>query len=164
MALLHFSLIFSGTVQPNGGDQEANDIAMTAGELAANLEQAVSSILSNGQVTGDTPATLEDHSHRVRVTAAGQSDLMVMPIISMAHLDPATALDLSENGDQCTWATIASYKEGLFIRFFDAEGLDADVPEAALAIRQWLKSLGVNNWVRLDRDWDRVPGLPAYEW
>lgn len=91
MAPLHFSLIFSGTVLPNGGDQEANGIAMTADELAANLEQAVSSILSNGQVTGDTPATLEDHSHRVRVTVAAQSDLMVMPMISIAHLDAATA-------------------------------------------------------------------------
>ncbi len=35
MQPLNFSLIFSGTVNPNGGDEEATGIAMQRGELYA---------------------------------------------------------------------------------------------------------------------------------
>lgn len=163
MSPLHFSLIFTGTVSPNGGDEDANGIAMTRGELNANLEQAVANITGNGLVTGDTPATLDDYSHCVRITS-GKFDMMAMPIISAAHLDAATALTLSEAGDKCRWAVIAPYSEGFFIRFLDEDGLDADAPQCARDIRQWLKAQNLNGWVRLDRDWDRVEGLPAYEW
>lgn len=163
MSPMHFSLIFTGTVSPNGGDEKANDIAMTRGELNAHLEQAVLNITGNGLVTGDTPATLEDHSHCVRITT-GKVDMMAMPIISIAHLDAATALNLSNAADQCNWAVIAPYAEGMFIRFLDEDGLDAEIPQCARDIHQWLKDQGLNGWVRLDCDWDCVDGLPAYEW
>lgn len=67
MESLKFSLTFSGTVSPNGGDIEADSIAMTKDDLVANLEQAVSYITGNGLVTGETPATLEDHDTFIRV-------------------------------------------------------------------------------------------------
>ena len=51
MSPLHFSLIFSGTVSPDGGDAEAENIALTPVELLANLEQAVNTITGNGLVT-----------------------------------------------------------------------------------------------------------------
>ena len=48
MSQLHFSMVFSGTVSPNGNDPEANDIAMTRDDLNANLEQAIANITGNG--------------------------------------------------------------------------------------------------------------------
>lgn len=162
MSPLHFSLIFSGTVSPDGGDAEAENIALTPVELLANLEQAVNTITGNGLVTGDSPATLDEHSHCVRVTS-GRLDMMAMPVISIAHLDSDTAQALTASAGQCKWATVACYPEGFFIGFFD-EGHDAEMPESARAIHQWLKGQNLNRWVRLDCDWDTVDGLPAYVW
>ena len=164
MTPLHFTLFFSGTVQPNGGNENANDIAMTAGELVANLEQAVSDILGEGRVTGDTPATLDSNEHRVRVTRGGQADMMVVPVISIAHLDQDTVELLTTNPGCCTWAMVAGYAEGLFMRFYDEEGLQGEVPASAREIRSWLKAQGHEGWVRLDRDWEAVPTLTTYEW
>ena len=163
MQPLNFSLIFSGTVNPNGGDEEATGIAMQRGELYANLEQIVCDITGKGLVTGDTPATLEDHSHRVRITE-GRFDMMAMPVISTAHLDQATAQELSDKPDACSWAIVANYGAGMFIRFLEQEGLEAELPQCAADIRQWLKRQGLDGWVHLDRDWDAVDVLKTYEW
>lgn len=162
MSQLHFSMVFSGTVSPNGNDPEANDIAMTRDDLNANLEQAIANITGNGMVTGETPATLEGHSYSVQITTH-KFDMMAMPVISTAHLDSDTAQALTASAGQCKWATVACYPEGFFIGFFD-EGHDAEMPESARAIHQWLKGQNLNRWVRLDCDWDTVDGLPAYVW
>lgn len=116
---------------------------MTTGELVANLEQAVSDILGEGRVTGDTPATLDSNEHRVRVTKGGQADMMVVPVISIAHLDQATVELLTTSLECCTWAMVADYAEGLFLRFYDEKGLEAvEVSMAAREIRSWLKAQG----------------------
>lgn len=161
MTPLHFSLIFTGTVSPNGGDEEANGIAMTRGELNAHLEQAVLNITGNGLVTGDTPATLEEHSHCVRITS-GKVDMMASPIMSTAHLDQATSELLQQSGGSLPWGTVATYPEGFFLLLMDNP--DASIPKCIVDIHQWQKSQGLNGWVRLDRDWDCVDGLPVYEW
>lgn len=163
MQSIHFSMIFSGTVSPNGGDQEADAFAMTPGELAHNLEQAVCDITGKGLVTGDTPATLEDHSHMIRVTQ-GRFEMMAMPVISTAHLDAPTAKALAEAPASCRWATVASYGEGMFLMFLDEDGLDAEIPQCARDIRDWLKAQQLNGWVRLDRDYEIVDGLQTYDW
>ncbi|MGI1188744.1 hypothetical protein ACRCRN_32255 [Pseudomonas aeruginosa] len=161
MSPLHFSLIFSGTVSPDGGDAEAENIALTPVELLANLEQAVNTITGNGLVTGDSPATLDEHSHCVRVTS-GKLDMMAMPVISTAHLDEGTAQLLFDRGDLCNWATVAPYQEGFFVRFIDE--CHDQMPQCAKDVHLWLKREQLNGWVRFDRDWPTVEGLPAYEW
>jgi len=162
MQPLHFSLNFSGIVLPNGGDIEANDIAMTREDLLGNLDHAISVITGNGLVTGDTPGTLEEHSVQTYVSNAPCSTL-VMPVISTAHLDADTAAALAEDPQRCRWATVASYGEGFFLRFFD-ENPDELMPACAKAIRQWVQVQGWDGWVRLDRDWDVVDGLASYDW
>jgi hypothetical protein len=41
---------------------------------------------------------------------------------------------------------------------------DVSIPKCIADIHQWQKSQGLNGWVRLDRDWECVDGLPVYEW
>lgn len=163
MSPLHFSLVFSGTVLPNGGDDEANPQAMTAGELRYNLAAAIEAVTGNGEVTLDSPATVEEHTYSVCVAKA-PLDIMPIPAISMAHLDAATAEYLSEVGTECGFATVANYGEGMFVCFLDEAGLSVPMPECARNIRQWLKSQGFGGWVRLDRDWEKVPDLQVYDW
>ncbi|EMN3633147.1 hypothetical protein [Pseudomonas triclosanedens] len=163
MQSIHFSLIFTGTVSPNGGDEQANHLALTEGELRHNLAAAIDGVTGNGGVTQDSPATLEEHACEVFVAKA-PLDIMSVPTLSIAHLDAATAEYLSEVGSECGFATVANYGEGMFIRFLEEEGLTVLVPECARSIRAWLKSQGFGSWVRLDRDWERVPELQAYDW
>jgi hypothetical protein len=59
---------------------------------------------------------------------------------------------------------VAGYAEGLFMRFYDEEGLQGEVPASAREIRSWLKAQGHEGWVRLDRDWEAVPTRTTYEW
>jgi len=158
---LHFSLTFTGTVSPNGGDVDADHIALTAGELRHNLAQAISHITGEGLVTGESPATLEDHADAIHVSTA-KTPMMAMPIISTAHLDAETAQWLTDNGDQCNWATVAPYQEGFFVRFYDE--CDKPMPQCAKDVLLWLKREQLNGWVRFDRDWEAVDGLPVYDW
>lgn len=67
MALLHFTMTVTGTVNTDGGDSAASHLALSEAELAANLVDAVSHITGAGMVTGDSPATLDVHAHTVRV-------------------------------------------------------------------------------------------------
>lgn len=163
MSPLHFSLLFSGTVIPNNGDDVGNAIAITRSELHANLDQAVANITGNGLVTGNTSATLDEHSHQVRISN-DKADMMAMPVISTAHLDAVTALQLSDADNECPWAVVAPYDDGMFIRFFKECDPDTEIPECARAIHGWLIAQGLNGWVRLDRDWECVESLPVYDW
>jgi len=163
MKPIHFSLTLSGVVQPNGGDVSANHMAMTPGEVSAHLADAVSNITGEGLITGETPATLEEHETIIFVSTS-KYDMLKMPVISTAHLDQATARELEENAAQCRWALVAPYSDGMFLRFFDTQGLETEPPEAATHIRAWLKRQGHGDWVRLDRDWECVADLPTYEW
>lgn len=67
MTPLKFMVTFKGEVAPDGNDPEAQDIAMTRGELDYALHQAIKHAVSNGLITGETPATLEDYSVDVYV-------------------------------------------------------------------------------------------------
>lgn len=70
MQHLNFTLTFSGTVDPSGGDPEVGE-GITADKLRQHLEQIVRDIFSNGGVTGDTPATLDEWRHEVVINGEG---------------------------------------------------------------------------------------------
>ncbi|MCK5532933.1 MAG: hypothetical protein KAI85_16970 [Halopseudomonas aestusnigri] len=159
---LHFSMTFSGTVSPNGGDESANTIAMTEHELRHTLYSAISHITGEGLVTGDTPATLGEHSTAVRVSTVA-TEMMALPVISTAHLDAKTARWLTDSAEDCDWATVAPYAEGFYIHF-NEQCPESQVPACAKHIAAWLKAQGFSGWVRLDSDADEVEGLPAYDW
>lgn len=161
MSNLHFSLTLSGTVSPNGGNEEANQDAMTASELRHNLAQAISHITGEGLVTGHSPATLEEYAEAIHVSTV-KTEMMAMPIISTAHLDSGTAQWLSDRGDLCNWATVAPYQEGFFVWFLDA--CQDQMPQSAKDVLLWLKREELGAWVRFDRDGETVDGLPVYDW
>lgn len=48
MNAIKFTLTFTGEIQPDGNDPEAQDIAMTRPELACQLERMVQNAISNG--------------------------------------------------------------------------------------------------------------------
>lgn len=162
MSMLHFSVTITGAVSPNGGDEEANGFAMTAADLLGNLEHAVSSVTANGLVTGDTPATLDETDNSVRVSTS-RFDTMAMPVISTAHLDAQTARSLLTDESQRDWGFVANYEEGAFLRLYDLTDMEAAVPDCIREISKWLAAQGFDSWVRVDRDWDCVDGLPVYD-
>lgn len=69
MIPLKFKVTFSGEVAPDGNDPDAADIAMTADELKHALQHALQHVVSNGMITGESPATLEDYSVDIQVGA-----------------------------------------------------------------------------------------------
>jgi hypothetical protein len=92
MKNLTFTLTFTGLISPNGGDSEANDIAMTEATLRANPEQVVKNALSNGVVTEDSPATLDGHDFTITIgeeksetdTAAPRHDPFIQKLDSFS--------------------------------------------------------------------------------
>lgn len=71
---MHFNLTFTGIVSSDGGDPGAADIAMKEAELRENLGRLVSIGLSEGIITGDSPATLDEHELYVSVKASVNDD------------------------------------------------------------------------------------------
>ncbi len=64
---IKFTLTFKGEVSPYGDDPEAEHIAITRDELISQLSRLISFALSNGLVTGDSPATLTNHSFHISI-------------------------------------------------------------------------------------------------
>jgi len=159
---LAFSLSFTGTVSPNGGEESSNHIALSRQELIAKLNDAINHVLSNGLVTGGSPATLESHEIKIQVVDACEKiEIMAIPVISTAHLDEATGKSLTEDGDQSDWVTCAPYEHGFFIY---AEQPSEHAPACLHDLANWLKSRCLGGWVRLEADADVAADLPSYEW
>lgn len=92
MPTLDFSLTFTGTVAPDGGDDEGRNFALTAGELRHNLHVVIERALSEAIVTGNTPATLEAHETRVVVFESGYDYAPARGLEVVAEIESARPL------------------------------------------------------------------------
>ena len=68
MEPIKFTATITGSVSPNGGDPDGIHTALTILELKENLHVAMQAILSNGGITRESPATVEDYSIKITTT------------------------------------------------------------------------------------------------
>jgi len=67
MKEIGFTAIITGSVAPSGNDPDGEHTAITPEELKANLHVAMQSILGDGRVTGESPATVESVTIKIAV-------------------------------------------------------------------------------------------------
>ena len=91
-------------------------------------------------------------------------EMLTMPVISTAHLTPATARTLTELGYKNTWTVCATYLEGFFI-FVPRDWPNRGLPPDLRDLFAWACALTPDTWwVRLDNDAATVSDLPIYDW
>lgn len=93
--------------------------------------------------------------------------IMNVPVLSTAHIRPATAEFLTDEGSNNLGA-VATYADGWFIFVGDLEGLNTfdSLSEDLQKVLQWAFD-NKHGWIRLDAHMgDIIEGLPNYseEW
>lgn len=87
---------------------------------------------------------------------------ITMPVISIGHLDEATADLFSRLQDKNEWCPCLGWQFGWVLHLGYA---DEDAPQCLQDITDWLQKHGYHDcWVRLDCDAGKADDLPFYEW
>lgn len=91
--------------------------------------------------------------------------IMRAPVISTAHIKKESFDSLSSNPlgfDQESGLFVLPAPDGLMVYASDIEEIN-DLPDELQACLTWSITHGFE-WLRFDRDGDRIDGLPVFDW